>query len=263
MTEAQYDAVYGPGGAADPTTGERLVRTRRPGVELVVAAHKSVALLGVVGAAEDMHAILDAESDATMAYLDAWATERGGRRGRAQARTPTEGLVWSRTRHATSRAGDPEPHDHVLVANLLAMADDRGGWKGLDTAGLRDLLHAATMAGRVASAARAVELGYGIEAHPGPSGKLSHWRVAGVPTQVCALFSKRSAEIAAAVGAKGYATYQARGVAARDTRRAKRHEAVDDLLPAWTAEMTTAGFPPSTPPTGVAPPRPARPWSPG
>ena len=47
----------------------------RPGVELVVAAHKSVAVLGVVGRAEDMHAILDAESDATLAFLDVWARD--------------------------------------------------------------------------------------------------------------------------------------------------------------------------------------------
>jgi len=38
VTAAQYFALYGPGGACDPTTGERLVRTRRPGMELVIAA---------------------------------------------------------------------------------------------------------------------------------------------------------------------------------------------------------------------------------
>src|SRR5207249_4808792 len=55
VTEAQYRAIYGPGGACDPTTGERLVSTTRPGMELVIAAHKSVAELGVIGRAEDMH----------------------------------------------------------------------------------------------------------------------------------------------------------------------------------------------------------------
>ncbi|HEX2064405.1 MAG TPA: MobF family relaxase, partial [Acidimicrobiales bacterium] len=172
VTEEQYAALYGPGGAADPTTGERLVRTRRPGMEVVVSAHKSVALLGLLGRAEDMHAILDAEGDATVAFLDDWARGAGGRRGRGQRRVATAGLVWCRTRHATSRAGDPDPHDHVLVANVVEMADQAGGWKGLDTAALRDLVHAATAAGRVASAAKAVELGYAIETDHGPSGKL-------------------------------------------------------------------------------------------
>lgn len=242
VTEAQYDAVFGPGGPVDPTTGERLVRARRPGMELVVAAHKGVALLGIIGRAEDMHAILDAESDATLAFLDDWCRAAGGRRGRDQRRTPTDGLVWARTRHATSRAGDPEPHDHVLIANLVAMADDAGGWKALNTAGTRDLLHAATAVGRMASAAKAVELGYAIERDDGPSGKLGHWRIAGIPHAACDLFSKRSAEITAAMESKGYATYRARGVAARDTRRSKRHTAVDDLMPRWLGELETAGL---------------------
>src|SRR4051812_36558479 len=49
VTGDQYEAVYGPGGARDPLLGHRLVRTRRPGMELVISAHKSVAELGVVG----------------------------------------------------------------------------------------------------------------------------------------------------------------------------------------------------------------------
>jgi conjugative relaxase-like TrwC/TraI family protein len=79
-------------------------------------------------------------------------------------------------------------------------------------------LHAATAFGRVASAAKAIELGYGIEADDGPSGRLGHWRIAGMPEGACELFSKRSAEITAAVEARGYDTYQARQTAARDTR---------------------------------------------
>ena len=64
-----------------------------------------------------------------------------------------------------------ELREHVLVANVVAMGDQRGGWKGLDTGQLRDHLLAATAVGRMAGAAKAVELGYGIEADPGPSGQ--------------------------------------------------------------------------------------------
>ena len=91
----------------------------RPGMELVVSPGKSVAELGVIGRAEDMHAILDAETAATLEYLDQVTREQGGRRGRAQVRTPTGGLTWAVSRHATTRAGDPQPHDHVLVANVV------------------------------------------------------------------------------------------------------------------------------------------------
>jgi TrwC relaxase len=41
-----YEAVFGPGGARHPDSGERLVVARRPGLELVISAHKSVAELG-------------------------------------------------------------------------------------------------------------------------------------------------------------------------------------------------------------------------
>jgi hypothetical protein len=98
----------------------------------------------------------------------------GGRRGQAALATATAGLIYAHTRHATSRLGDPSPHDHVLLANVVAMKDEQGGWKGADTALWREHLHAATMAGRVASARVTVELGYGIEADPGPSGRLGH-----------------------------------------------------------------------------------------
>ncbi len=82
VTDEQYSALYGPGGACDPTTGERLVNTKRPGLELVISAHNSVAELGVIGRTEDMHAIMDAERDATLAYLDDLTRRLGGRRGR-------------------------------------------------------------------------------------------------------------------------------------------------------------------------------------
>jgi hypothetical protein len=81
--------------------------------------------------------------------------------------------VWAVTRHATSRAGDPCPHDHVLIANVIEMLDS-AGWKAATTALWREHLHAATQIGRVAAAAKAVELGYGIAADEGRSGRLRH-----------------------------------------------------------------------------------------
>src|SRR5262245_65673931 len=43
-----YEAIFGPGGARHPQSGERLVTARRPGMELVISAHESVAELGVI-----------------------------------------------------------------------------------------------------------------------------------------------------------------------------------------------------------------------
>ena len=244
VTDDEYTAIFGADGPTDPASGSPLARTKsRPGIELVVAAHKTVAVLGVIGRADDMHAILDAETDATLAFLDRWFARQGGRRGRAGTRTATGGLLWAQTRHATSRAGDPNPHDHVLVANVTEMLDARGGWKALDTAAVRDLVHGATMAGRLASAAKAVELGYAIKPDAGPSGKLDHWQIDGIPPAVIELFSKRSAEIDADVEEKGFDSPRARGVSARSTRGAKGDEDAGSLLARWQAELQEIFWP--------------------
>jgi len=242
VTPGAYEAAFGPGGFIDPVTGRRLAATKRPGFELVVSAHKSVAVLGVIDRADDMHSILDVETQSTRDWLDEWFQQRGGRRGRAQVRTQTGGLVYARTRHGTSRAGDPMPHDHVLVANVAEMLDDRGGHKGLDSTALRDTGEAATMVGRLHSAARAVELGFKIEPDNGPSGKLRHWRIVGVPEDVCDLFSKRSDEISAYPAATGHDSYRARAVAARESSAAKRDTGVDELMPRWRAELDSVGW---------------------
>ncbi|MEY2589393.1 MAG: hypothetical protein QOJ67_1377, partial [Acidimicrobiaceae bacterium] len=242
VTPAGYEAAFGPGGFRDSLFGDRLVATRRAGFELVVSAHKSLAVLGLVGRADDMHSVLDAETAATLAWLDGWFRDRGGRRGRAQVRTPTLGLTYAVTRHGTSRAGDPAPHDHVLVANVVEMLDTKGGFKALDSAGLRDTVEAATMVGRLASAARAVELGYAIERDDGPSGNLRHWRIVGVPREVCEVFSKRADEISEYLADSGHHGPRARAVAARQTRAVKRHSGVDELLPGWHAELDALGW---------------------
>jgi conjugative relaxase-like TrwC/TraI family protein len=222
VTTENYEAVFGPGGAKDPRSGERLVQTRRPGTEIVISAHKSVAELGVIGQAEDMHRIMDAERDATLAYLDRVTRQMGGRRGEAAKATQTGGLIYTHTRHATSRAWDPCPHDHILLANLLEMKDEQGGWKAADTALWRERLHAATMVGRVAAARIAIELGYAIKADAGPSGRLGHWKIAGVPDEVMDVHSKRAAEIEEECQRRGEGSYRSRGVAARVTRQAPR-----------------------------------------
>ncbi len=131
----------------------------------------------------------------------------------------------------------------MLLANLVEMKDEKGGWKAADTALWREHLHAATMVGRVAAARVAVELGYGIEADPGPSGRLGHWQIAGVPDEVMELHSKRAAEIEAECRRRGEGSYRARGVAARATRKAKRHEPEGELVERWRAELPSVGWP--------------------
>ena len=242
VTEDSYEKLYGQGGARHPESGARLVSTARPGMELVMSAQKSVAELGVIGRADDMHAIMDAERDATLAYLERLTRAAGGRRGRAVRPAMTDGLIYCHTRHATTRAGDPGPHDHVLLVNLVRMLDETGGWKAAYMSLWRDHLHAATQYGLVASAAKAVELGYAIERDRGPSGRLRSWQITGVPRAVQDLHSKRSQAIEAEIRRTGWAGYRARNVAARSTRTTKRHDSPEELMPRWHAEIEAAGW---------------------
>ena len=122
------------------------------------------------------------------------------------------------------------------------MKDERGGWKALDTGLVRDHLHAATAIGRMAAAAKAVEMGYGIEPDAGPSGRLGGWAIAGIPREAREVHAARSAQIDEAVGPG--ASYQARSVAARATRDRKTHGRVEDLVSRWRDELARAGFPP-------------------
>jgi conjugative relaxase-like TrwC/TraI family protein len=199
-------------------------------------------LLGVIGRAEDMHAILDAENTHTMGHLEAWFQARGGRRGRAEVVTPTTGFVYATTRHGTSRAGDPSPHDHNLIANVTGMLDGIGGHKGLRNGMFAGTVEAATMVGRLHSAYVAVKLGYAIEPDPGPSGRLRHWCIKGIPQVVCEKMSKRSDEIGEYLSDQGYVGYRAANIAARATRDIKRHTGVDELMPRWIAELAEIGW---------------------
>ncbi len=238
-----YEAVFGPGGARHPRTGERLVSTRRPG-------HGDRHL----GAQERGRARGDrpgrghAPDHGRRARRHAWLPGPGdppdGRAGGAKRpkRRPTGGLIYAHTRHATSRAGDPCPHDHVLLANLVEMKDEQGGWKAADTALWREHLHAATMVGRVAAARVAVELGYAIEADPGPSGRLGHWRIAGVPDEVMELHSKRAAEIEAECQRRGEGSYRARAWPPGPPARPNATSRWVDLVERWRAELAVGGL---------------------
>jgi len=243
VTPEQYEAVFGPAGLRDPLTGERLVNAKTPGFEIVVAAHKTTALLGVVGHAEDMHALLDVETAATIGWLEQSLQQTGGRRGREARITPTAGLIYAITRHGTSRAGDPSPHDHVLIANATVMLDDQGGYKALFSALLRDRVEAATMYGRLCSAYEAVQRGYAIELDNGPSGRLRHWRVKGIPTEAGEKLSKRSDAIGEYLSDTGHVGYRARNIAARATREVKRGTGIEELQPRWEAELAEIGWP--------------------
>ncbi len=155
-----------------------------------------------------------------MAVADALGyMERAGggdsARRRRCARDRGRGLVAAAFRHRTSRAGDPQLHTHVLVANLTLGADGR--WSALD--GRRIYAHAKT-AGYLYEARLRAELTreLGVEWTPVRNGIAD---IAGVPPAVLRAFSRRRAEIEAELERRGTRAPRAAQVATLETRRAK------------------------------------------
>lgn len=76
-----------------------------------------------------------------------------------------------------------------------------------------------------------------LPADDGPSGRLGHWAIAGIPEAAMKVHSKRSEDIAGELVDVGFDSYRARGHAARNSRDAKRHQPVEDLMVRWRAEL--------------------------
>lgn len=234
-------------GGEHPASGARLGRTsggkRVPGFDLTFSAPKSVSVLFGIGD-ERLRGVIAAAHD--QAVDDAFGyVERHGavtRRGAGGLHSIRgNGLTGAAFRHRTSRAGDPQLHTHVLVANLTLGAD--GQWSALD--GRRLYAHAKT-AGYLYEARLRAELSrvLGVEWTPVRNGIAD---IAGVPPAALRAFSRRRAEIDAELarhGARGPAAAQ---IAALETRRRKDYRVTpEQLAPEWRLRATALGLEPAS-----------------
>jgi len=142
-----------------PATGRSLIAIRRPdrlpGLDLTFSAPKSVSLLFALSDENVSSAVRNAHDAAVAQALGYLEREAGEvRRGKDGVdRLPGGGFVAAAFRHRTSRAGDPQLHTHVLVANMTRGADGR--WSALDG---RQLYLQAKTAGTLYQAALRYEL---------------------------------------------------------------------------------------------------------
>ena len=139
--------------------------------------------------------------------------------------------------HRTSRAGDPQLHTHVLVANKSRGVDGR--WSALDG---RLLYRHAKTAGFVYQAVLRSELterlGVGWTRREHGVGE-----IAGVPAEVLRAFSRRRVEIEAELERVGASGRTAAQTAALATRRSKDYDVTpEQLRPDWRARAGELGF---------------------
>ena len=138
--------------------------------------------------------------------------------------------------HRTSRAGDPQLHTHVLVANMTRGPDGR--WTALDGRAL--YAHART-AGYLYQATLRAELTVGSAWSGAGSQRSGRGRRRAGP--VLKAFSQRRAEIEAALRDHGARGTRAARVAALATRRAKDYGVTAETLREdWQRRAATLGL---------------------
>ncbi|WP_313960515.1 MobF family relaxase [Nocardioides sp. zg-1228] len=139
----------------DVDTGRKKGRVRDDAnalrfVEVTVNGPKTWSLAAALH--PEISEALDAAQDRAAKQVIGWvaqhATTRVGPRGR-QVQVPVERIEAAVIRHYTSRAGDPHRHLHLQV-NARVFAG--GAWRGLHSAGVRDMIEAINGIGHAAVA---------------------------------------------------------------------------------------------------------------
>jgi conjugative relaxase-like TrwC/TraI family protein len=214
-------------------------RARVAGFDRTFSAPKSVSVHFGLGDDDLQARVRDAHDVAVREALGHLERSAAGvRRGHGGAIVEeASGLVAAAFRHRTSRAGDPQLHTHVLVANLGRGVDGR--WSALDG---RRLYAEARAASFIYQAVLRGELTrtLGVEWTPVRRGIAE---VVGVPRVVTQTFSRRRAEIDAAMAERGTSGAKAAEAAALATRRVKDPRVVAEMLvDEWRTRAEGLGF---------------------
>jgi conjugative relaxase-like TrwC/TraI family protein len=166
----------------------REVPAVRVGYDLTLTTEKSLGVLGLLGSDKVRAAVLDAieaGNDTGMAYLELRAAS-ARRQGQPVL---VRGWTVASFRHLTSRALDPFPHHHNVVANTVV--DEHGTRRALDA---RALYWHAQKASALATAEMRHRLTdtLGVRWRPSRSGG---WEIDGISDEAVKEFSRRRNEI--------------------------------------------------------------------
>ena len=244
-------AGLAPGTALTPNGEQLRPHPRRvPGFDLTFSVPKSVSVAYALGDLLVQGAVVEAGEAAvaeTLAWLEREAchVRRGTNNRHAKVpdvemwgtrRLPGAGFVAAQFHHRTSRAGDPQLHWHVLVANTTQGPDRR--WSALDGTGL---YRSKRTAGVVFQAALRRELTERLGVEWTPPVKDS-CEIAGVPRKIIRLFSKRREEIEAELERLGASGPKAAEEATLATRKTKGAVDAQGIVVRWQQEAEAAGW---------------------
>ncbi|WP_303396646.1 MobF family relaxase [Kocuria salina] len=190
------------------------------GYDLVFSPAKSVSLLWALGGDEARKAVEAAHNEAiaeTLSFLEQEATfTRRGRNGVRQIDVEG-GLIATQFRHYDSRNGDPQLHDHVVIANKVFGAD--GKWSSLDGRTLYRMKVAASETYN-AKVMEKISTSLGVAATPRmASGNEPIYEIAGVDLDAIHHASSRRADITATLERLEAEFTERHGYAPRPTQK--------------------------------------------
>jgi conjugative relaxase-like TrwC/TraI family protein len=231
-----------------PDTGELLGSAHGKGAvpswDLVLRPVKDVGVLYALGDERVNRAVMSAHHEGVaeaITYLDAQVGTRRGHGG--CEKVSGRGLVVVGFDHRTSRAGDPLPHTHLIIANRTQGPDGR--WTTLDG---RDLYAHRRAADAIYRAAYQRSLTRSLGIAWGEADRWGNRPITGMPAEVVRAFSKRNQQI---TGHLARLEEQGRQrtpalvrFAVHATRQAKRHEAPESVYERWRGEVRALGIDP-------------------
>lgn len=213
----------------------------RPGLDVTIAASKSVSLLALLTG--DTR-IIDAFRESSSATLG-W-TEKNLIEARvwnaAEQRQVTErtgNMVAATFFHDSNRNNEVHLHVHAVLANATKASD--GKWHAIHN---QEIFRNQHLLGTIHNAelrSRIEALGY--ETVPAKNPVDGSFEIKGVPRDVIDAFSTRRAEIEAALTADGRGSAKERELAALATRQAKATDiAPEERTAIWRAKAEEVGF---------------------
>ncbi len=221
----------------DQATGEKTLE-HRAGWDFTFSAPKSVSIEAEVFGREDVLKAHQEAVEKAMGYLERHAQARIG--GQT---VETGNLTYASFEHATTRAGDPQTHTHVVVTNVTY--DSGGKAYSLESKGLYEARHAADNVYKNEMAKALEARGYQLEWDA-----KGNFEIRGYTREQIEAFSKRSEEIAQELKERGVtraeASAEERQIATLASRQEKNHaESREAHATRWQEEAKAQGIRPA------------------
>jgi conjugative relaxase-like TrwC/TraI family protein len=222
--------------------GSRLARTggadprHHPGWDFTFSAPKGVSVALLVGGDSRLAAAHDRAVAKAMDYAERRLTFTRRRENGTRLDVCTGNLVYAACVHEVSRAGDPQRHTHVIIANAT-FDKETGAWRALES---RPLFQRRMLLGKIYQAELAkalLGLGYDVTRRRDGLFDLGAW----TPQHLRA-FSKRSQSIKQVLGQERAVTPSARETVKLKHRPRKLGLPREALVARWAVEAEREGL---------------------